>query len=197
MLPQAHGDGATLGWSWMELHIARRRHLSVAPPADRMSSSSSPTRCARPRCAGLDDRLGSSEVCCSTPWPPCRQRFVSGLLRRVWVWGAVITAPCGAFHSWIGAFTTALARPSHCPSLSSSWPSGCEKRPTSRSQCCETNVNAPSTPQRTTASAARRDVHVLPHFRRRRYKRAATTLELLGSDVLAVVGAPSYMSTMR
>jgi hypothetical protein len=145
----------------------------------------------------LDDRLGSSEVCCSTPWPPCRQRFVSGLLRRVWVWGAVITAPCGAFHSWIGAFTTALARPSHCPSLSSSWPSGCEKRPTSRSQCCETNVNAPSTPQRTTASAARRDVHVLPHFRRRRYKRAATTLELLGSDVLAVVGAPSYMSTMR
>jgi hypothetical protein len=78
VLPQAHGDGATLGRSWAELHIARRRHLSVAPPADRMSSSSSPTRCARRRCAGLDDRLGSSEVCCSTPWPPCRQRFVSG-----------------------------------------------------------------------------------------------------------------------
>ena len=76
VLPQAHGDGATLGWSWMELHIARRRHLSVAPPADRMSSSSSPTRCARRRCAGLDDRLGSSEVCCSTPWLPCRQGIV-------------------------------------------------------------------------------------------------------------------------
>jgi hypothetical protein len=61
-------------------------------------------------------------------------------------WSAVITAPCGAFHSWLSAFTTALARPSHCPRPGRAAVKSVQ--PVALSAVERTNVNAPSTPQR-------------------------------------------------